>query len=177
MHANTPSSGLVAALRENLQDINPNRLVAVVPLRQAATTDIFVRQQALFTPGTQIADGLCDAWIWWFNTNQSDQGGAWVPHLGWAHTLIAPATNPRPAPSTGGRERAALQPRASTPNIPPYKDLAYWESRTARIKGHSLRNMVERYPPGAEIARAGPPRREGHPSTIAMIVLESGHYY
>ena len=38
-------------------------------------------------------------------------------------------------------------------------------------------DMVERYPPGAETARAGPPRREGDPSTVTMIVLESGHYY
>ena len=37
--------------------------------------------------------------------------------------------------------------------------------------------MVERYPPGAETARAGPPPREVDPSTIAMILLESGHYY
>ena len=36
---------------------------------------------------------------------------------------------------------------------------------------------MERNPPGAETARAGPPRREGDPSTIAMIALESGHYY
>ena len=36
---------------------------------------------------------------------------------------------------------------------------------------------MDRYPPGAVTARAGPPRREGDPSTVAMIVLESGHYY
>ena len=76
IHANTHSSGLVAALREHLQDVNPNRLFAVVPLPHAATTDIFVRQlQALFTPGMQIADDLVDGWIWWFNANQPDQGG------------------------------------------------------------------------------------------------------
>ena len=34
--------------------------------------------------------------------------------------------------------------------------------------------MVERYP---ETACAAPPPRERDPSTIAMIVLESGHYY
>ena len=33
---------------------------------------------------------------------------------------------------------------------------------------------MERYP---ETARAGPPSRERDPSTIAMIVFESGHYY
>ena len=91
IHATAPSSGLVAALREHLHDVNPNRLFAVVPLPHAATTDIFVRQlQALVAPGTQITDHLVDAWIWWFNTHPPDQGGIWVPHLGWAHTLIAP---------------------------------------------------------------------------------------
>ena len=44
IHATTPLSGLVAALQEHLQDVNPNRLFAVVPLPHAATTDIFVRQ-------------------------------------------------------------------------------------------------------------------------------------
>ena len=108
IHANTPSSRLVAALQEHLQDVNPNRLFAVVPLPHAASTDISVRQlQALVTPRMQIADDLVDAWIWWFNTHQLDQGGVWVPHLGWAHTLIAPPTDPRPGPSTGGREWAA----------------------------------------------------------------------
>ena len=34
--------------------------------------------------------------------------------------------------------------------------------------------MAERYP---EAARAAPPLREHDPSTIAMIVLENGHYY
>ena len=37
IHATAPSSGLWAALREHLQDVNPNRLSALVP-------DIFVRQ-------------------------------------------------------------------------------------------------------------------------------------
>ena len=62
IHANAPSSGLVAALPEHLQDVNPSRLFAVVPLPHAATTDNFVRQlQALATPGTQIPDDLFDA--------------------------------------------------------------------------------------------------------------------
>ena len=96
------------------------------------------------------------------------------PHLGWVHTLIAPLTDPRPAPSTGGRQQAAPPPRAETLNIPPYKDLAEWESRTARDSGRNLKSMVERYP---ETARTAPPPCEGDPSTIAMIVLERGHYY
>ena len=178
IHATTPSSRLVAALREHLQDVNRSRLFGRVPLPHAATTDIFVRQlQALVAPRTQIADDLVDAWIWWFNANQPDQGGVWVPNLGWAHTLIAPPTDPRPAPSTGGRKRAAPQPSANTLNIPPYKNLAEWESRTARNRGRNLRSMVERYPPEAATARGGPLPREGDPSTIAMIVRESGHYY
>ena len=127
IHATTIWSELVAALREHLQDVNPGRLSAVVPLPHAATTEIFVRQlQALVTARTQIAEDLVDAWIWWFNTRQAAQGGVWVPHLGWAHTLIAPPTDPRPAPSTGGQERAAPPPGAETLCIPPYEGLAEW---------------------------------------------------
>ena len=123
---------------------------------------------------TQITDDLVDGWIWWFNTHQPDQADIWVPHLGSAHTLIAPPTDPRHASGTGGRERAAPPPRAEGLNIPRYKDLAEWESWTARDRGRNLKSMVERYP---ETAGAAPPPREGDPSTIAMIVLESGHYY
>ena len=55
IHANKPSCGLVAALREHLHNVHPNRLFAVVPLPYAASTDISVRQlQALVTP--RIAD-------------------------------------------------------------------------------------------------------------------------
>ena len=81
---------------------------------------------------------------------------------------------PTPAPSTGGRERAAQPPRAETLNIRTHKDLAEWESRAAHDKGCNPKSMVQRYP---ETARAAPPPREGDPSTIAMTVLESGHYY
>ena len=158
VHANTHPCGLVAALRRHLQDVNPNRLFAVVPLPHAAFTDISVRQlEALVTPGMQIADDLVEAWIWWFNFNQPDQGGVWVPHLGWAHRLIAPPTEPRPAPSTGDRQRASPQPRANALNIPPYNGRAYWGSRSAPDGGRNLRDMVERYPPGAETARAKTP--------------------
>ena len=122
----------MAALREHLHDVNPNRLFAVVPLPHAATTEIFVRQlQALVTRGTKISDDLVEAWIWWFNTYQPAQGGVWVRNLGWVHTLIAPPTDPRPAPSTGGREGAAQPPRPETLRIPPHEDPAAWESRTA----------------------------------------------
>ena len=174
-HATTPSGELVAALWEHLQDVKPNRLFAVVPLPHAATTEIFVRQlRALVTPGTQISDDLVEEWIWWFNTHQPAQGGVWVPQLGWVHTLIAPPTDPRPAPSTGGRERAAPPPRPETLCIPPYEGLAAWESGTARDRGRNLRSLAAGYP---ETARAAPPLRERDPTTIAMIVLENGHYY
>ena len=171
----TPSSVLVAALREHLHDVDPNRLFAVVPLPHAATIEIFVRQlQALVTPGTQISDDLVEAWFWWFNTHQTAQGGVWVPHLGWVHTLIAPPTDPRPAPSTGGRGRAAPPPRPEILRIPRHQGLAAWESGTARDEGRNLTSLAARY---LETARAAPPPREHNPSNIAMIVLENGHYY
>ena len=150
----------------------------MVPLPHAASTYISVRQlQALVSPKMQTANDSVDTWIWWFNFNQPDQGGAWVPYLGWAHTLIAPLTEPRPAQSTGGRVRAAPQPRANAPNIQPYNGLADWESKTAADRGRNLRNMEERYPTGADAAHAGTPRREDDPSNISVIMLESGHYY
>ena len=149
----------------------------MVPLLHAASTDIYVQQlQALVTPGMQIPDDLLDAWIWCFNFNQPDHGGVSVPHLGWAHRVIAPRTEPRPAPSTGGRERAAPQGRANALNIPPYNGLADWERREAPDMARNLRDMVEPYPPAAETAGAGPLGREADPSTISMIVLEIGHY-
>ena len=175
IHATTPSSELVAALREHLLDVNPNRLFAVVLLPHAATTEVFVRQlQALVTPGTQISEDFVEAWIWWFNTHAPAQGGVWVPHLGWLHTLIAPPTDPRPAPSTGGRERAAPPLRPQTLRIPPHKGLGAWDSGRDRDRGHNLTSLAALYP---ETARAAPPPRERDPSTMAMIVLKNGHYY
>ena len=165
----------MATLREHLRNVDPNRLFAVVPLPHALTTQIFVRQlQALVTPGTQVSDDLIEAWIWWFNTHQPAQGGVWVPHLGWVHTLIAPPTDPRPAPTTGVRERAAPPPRPDNLRIPPHEGLEAWESGTARSRGHNLTNQTAHYP---ETTRAAPPPRERDPATIAMIVLENGHYY
>ena len=165
----------MAALRKHLRAVNPNRLFAVVPLPHAATAQIFVRQLlALVTPGTQISDNLVQAWIWWFNTHQPAQGGVWVPHLGWVHTLIAPPTDPRPVPSTGGRERAAPPPRPKILRIPLHEGLVAWESRTARDRGRNLKSPAARYP---ETACAVPPPPECDPSIISMIVFENGHYY
>ena len=175
IHASTPLSELVAALREHLRDVNPNRLFAVVPLPHAATTEIFVRHlQALVTPGAQVSDELVDAWIWLFNTHKPTQGGVWVPHLGWVHTLIAPPTDPRPAPSTRGRERAAPSPRPETLGIPRHEGLAAWESGDARNRGRNPTSLAARYP---ETSRAAPQPRKPNPSIIAMSVLEDGHYY
>ena len=174
IRASTPSSELVANLREHLRDVDPNRLFAVVPLRHAATTEIFVRQlQALVNSGTQVFDDLVEAWIWWFNTHQPAEGGVWVPHMGSVHKLIAPPTDPRPAPGTGGQERATPPPRPETLRISPYEGLAAWQSGTARSRGHNFTSLAARYP---ETARAAPPPRERDPGTIAMIVLENGHY-
>ena len=163
----------MAALWEHLRDVNPNRLFAVVPLPHAATTEIFVRQlQAHVIPGAQVSDNLVEEWIWWFNTHQPAEEGVWGPHLGWVHTLIALPTDPRPVPSTGGRERAA--PRPETLRIPPHEGLAACESGTACDRGRNLTSLAARYP---ETTRAAPPPRERDPSTIAMVVLENGHYY
>ena len=138
----------MAALRRHLEDPNPNRLFDLVCPPQAASTDISVLQlQELVTPGMQIADDLVDAWIWWFNFNQPDKERVWVRHLGCAHGLSAPPVELGPAPSTGGRELAAPQPRANALNIPPYNGLADWESRTAPDRKRNLRDMVDRYPP------------------------------
>ena len=117
----------------------------MVPLPHAATTEIFVRQvQALVNPGTKISHDLVEAWILWLTTHQPAQGGVWVPDLGWPHTLIAPPTDPRPAPRTGGRERAAPPPRPETPRIQLYKGLAAWGSETAGNRGRNVTNMTER---------------------------------
>ena len=118
IHATAPSSGFVAALRGNLQDVNLNRLFAVIPLRHAATPDIFVRQlQALVTPGEKITDDLVDACIWWFNTQQPGQGGIWVPHMGW-HTRSwrhrwTPGPQPAPGAGNGPPCHRGLKPSTS----------------------------------------------------------------
>ena len=141
-------------------------------------TNIRVRQlQALLRPGQRTTDHLFDVWIWCFNHDEPDQGRICVPHLAWAQTLISPPTEPRPAPSLGGWRQSAPQLSADVLNIPPYNGLAYWESRTSPERGHNLRAMMERYAQmvGPE-AHAEPPVR-GSPSTVAMVVLEKGHYY
>ena len=67
-----------------------------------------------------------------------------------------------------------MPPRPETLRIPPHEGLAAWESGTARDRGRNLTSLAAPYP---ETARAAPPLREHDPSTIAMIVLENGHYY
>ena len=74
------------------------------------------------------------------------------------------------------RGPGAGRPAAETRN-PPHptaRGLAPWESGTACNRGRNLTSLAARYP---ETARAAPPPRERDPSTIAMIVLQNGHYY
>ena len=166
--ASTPSSELVATLCEHLRDVDPNRVFAVFPLPHAGSS----RRSS--PPGPRSPTTLLKRGSGGSTPTKQAQGGVWIPHLGWVHTLIAPPTDPRPAPSTGGRERAAPPPRPETLRIPPYEGLATWESGTARSRGHNLTSLTARYP---ETARAAPPPRERDPGTIAMILLENGHYY
>ena len=169
-----PSPNLVDALRVHFQGVSGDRRFAAALLPHGAT-NIGVRQlQAFPTLGLRSPDALIDLWIWWFNHHQPDRGRLWVPHLAWAHTLIAPPTEPRPAPNPGGRTRAAPQRNADSLNTPAHRGLAFWESRTARKRGQNLRTMTERY---AQTAGPAEPSPRGTPSTVAMVVLESGHYY
>ena len=172
-----PSLNLVDTLRVHFQGIHGDwRFVAA--LLPHGATNIRVRHlQGLLTLGQKTPDDLVDLWKWWFNCHEPDQGRVWVPHLAWAQTLIAPPTEPRPAASPGGRTRAAPQMNADALNIPPHGGLAYWESRMARERGQNLETMTEPYAqmagPGAH---AEPPPRDSA-STVAMVVLQSGHYY
>ena len=100
-----------------------------------------------------------------------------------------PGTGPRGPTRNAEHATAAPPPELPTGHRPPvtrapphprHQHAAAtqkWESRTAPDRGHNLRELVERYPPEARTVRAGPPRREDDPSTISMMVLESGHYY
>ena len=109
--------------------------------------------------------------------HQPDRGRVWVSHHACAHTVSAPPTEPRSAPNPGGGTRAAPQLSADALNVPPHGGLAYWESRTARERKQNLRTMGERYAQSVgEGAHAEPPPRDT-PSTVSMVVLESGHYY
>ena len=144
-------------------------LVALLP---HGATNICVRQlQALLNPGQRIAEELIDVW-----PGQPDQEQIWVPHLGWAHTLIAPLSEPRPAPNPGGREQAAPQLKAVALNIPPHNGLAAWESWTAQERGHNRRAMVECYAQRTGLEAHAEPRRHSTPTTVAMVVLENGNY-
>ena len=100
-----------------------------------------------------------------------------VAHFIWTHTLIAPSTEPGFAPSPGGRERAAPQLSTDALNIPPYNGLATCETWTARERGRNLQAMVERCTQtvGPEAHAESPCRSTA--STVAMVVLENGHYH
>ena len=88
------------------------------------------------------------------------------------------------AHSTADRPQARAQHRrpgtgspaaeAQNPPHPTARRPATWKSGTARDRGCNLTSLAARYP---EMARAAPSPRERDPSTIAMIVLENGHYY
>ena len=133
----TPSANLVDALRIHLEGVRGDRGFSAALLPDRATT-IHVRYlNALVTLGQQTPDNLVDVWIGRFNCHQQDQGRVWVPHLAWAHTLIATATAPRPAPSPGGRTRAAPHLNADALSMLAHRDLAYWESRMARERGQN----------------------------------------
>ena len=150
VYYNTPPHALVDTLRRHFQGLHPNRRFAVALLPHGAG-NVYVRQlQTKLTPGERVVDDLVDVWIWWFNLHQPDQGRMWVPHLSWMHTIIAPPTERRPAPSAGSREWAAPQLRASALRILPYNDLAAWKSRTAPERGRNFQENVERYAAGPE---------------------------
>ena len=57
------------------------------------------------------------------------------------------------------------------------ESLAYWESMTARERGQNLRAMMDRYAQTVEPGAHAEPPPVDTPSTVAMVVLESGHYY
>ena len=97
-------------------------------------------------------------------------------HLAWAHTLVAPLTEPRPAPRARGWKWAAPKMRADALNILPYNGLAAWESWTGPERGSNIRAMVERYAAGPETSHAKPPGR-GTLSVVSMVVFKDGQYY
>ena len=128
----TPSDNLVDALRAHFQGARTDRRFAAALLSHGATNMRVGQLRGLLTLGQRTPDDLIDVWIWWFKYHQADNWRIWVPHLAWAHMLIAPPTEPQPAANPGGRTQAAPQLIADALNIPPYDGLAYWESRTAR---------------------------------------------
>ena len=92
-------------------------------------------------------------------------------------TGFTPPTEPRAAPNPGARTRDAPQLNADALNIPPHRGLAYWESRTAREREQNLRMMTEHYGQTAGPGAHAEPWPRDAPSTVAMVVLESKHYY
>ena len=118
-HGTSPHD-LVGALQGHFQGVHQDRRFTVALLPHGAT-NICVRQlHKLPSLGQRTPDDLIDERIWWFNHQQPKQGRIWVPHLAWAHTLIAAPTRPRPATSPGGRARATLQLNAHVLDITPH---------------------------------------------------------
>ena len=172
VYHSTPRHTLVDALLGHIQGLRPDRSFAPAPLRRGAV-NIFLRKlQAPLISQERTRNDLLVRPIWWFNLHQPDKGRVWVSHLAWSHTLIAPRTRPRPAPSPRGQERAPSQLTADALNIPPHNGLSAWESWTARDRGSNLPEIVERYTAGPE-TQAGPPGRVT-PSIVSMVVLDNG---
>ena len=69
-------------------------MIRCCPPPNGATTIEVRHLQALLTLGQQTVDDLLDLGIWWLNCHEPDQGQVWVPHLAWAHTLIARRPSP-----------------------------------------------------------------------------------
>ena len=140
-------------------------------------TNVYVRQlQTLLSPEERVPEDFVNVWMWWFNLPRPDQEGMWVPHLSWTHRVIATPTERQPVPSAGGRKRAMPLLRANALSIPPYNDLAAWESRRTPERGRNFRDIVERYAEGPETSHARPPGRDA-PSTVVLVVLENSNYY
>ena len=123
VYQGTSAYDLVSTLRGHVQGVPPDRRFAAALLPHGATMEL--RQHpALLTRGQHTRDDLIEGWTWWFNDHRPHQGRIWVPHLAWAHMLIARSTRTRPAPGPGGRERAAPQLNADALNISPDIGLA-----------------------------------------------------
>ena len=161
----TPSPNLVDAHRVHFQGVCGDQQFAAALLPHGATNIRVRHHQALLTLGQQTPDDLVDVWISWFKCHQPDQGRVWVLHLAWAHTLIAPPTETRPAPNPGGRTRAASQLNANSVNISPHGGLSVLGKQDGQGEGTKIPDAN-----GRAGGIADPPPRDA-PSTVALVVL------